>query len=78
MADSRHGLNEDSRGFGLVDLARAIREGPPAARLREMAFHVCEVMHGILASKHSGQFAAMQSSCAVPPMLPEISSAEVE
>lgn len=71
VAENRHGLNEDSRGFGLVDLARAIREGRPPRASGEMAFHVCEVMHGILGSKHSGQFAMMESTCAIPPMLPE-------
>ena len=71
LADNTHGFNEDSRGIGLVDLAYAVRENRLPRASGEMAFHVLEVMTGILESSKSGSFAAISSSCTIPDMLPE-------
>jgi len=72
VADNRHGYNEDSRGLGLADLAYAVREGRPPRASGEMAFHVFEIMTGMLASSKSGSFGVPESTCQVPEPLPEV------
>jgi len=71
VANNTHGHNEDSRGLGLLDLAYAAREGRAPRASGEMAYHVLEAMEGIAKAPNRGGFVELQSSCAVPPMLPE-------
>jgi predicted dehydrogenase len=65
-----HGYTENSRGLGLVDMAYAIREGKPHKANGEMAYHVLEVMHGILAASTEGKHVDIVSTCAKPALLP--------
>ena len=71
VAENTHGFNEDSRGLGLLDLAYAVRDGRPVRAGGEMAYHVCEVMDGILASPEAGAYRPIESTCPVPAPLPE-------
>ncbi len=70
VAENTHGFNEDSRGLGLLDLAIAARDKRPARASGELALHIFETMDQILASKHTGQFAEITTSCPVPEPLP--------
>jgi len=70
-AENRHGFNEDSRGLGLADLAHAVRDGRPQWASGEMAFHVVDVMMGMLDSAVSGQYSVPESTCKMPSPLPE-------
>ncbi|MEX3007599.1 Gfo/Idh/MocA family protein [Hoeflea sp. TYP-13] len=72
VAENGHGLNEDNRGIGLVDMAYAIHENRPPRASGELAYHVLEVMTGILDSHGAGRFAQISSRCAVPEPLPQI------
>ena len=65
-AENTHGLNDDSRGVGLVDMAYAIREGRQPRASGALAFHVLEVMAGILESAQTGEFQKIDSRCARP------------
>ena len=71
LAENTHGLNSDSRGIGLVEMAYAIREGRAPRASGELAYHVLEVMTGILDSPGNGRFAEISSRCAIPDPLPE-------
>ncbi len=71
VADNTHGLNKDSRGIGLVEMAYAIAEGRKPRASGELAYHVLEVMTGILESPGSGRFAEIDSRCEIPNPLPE-------
>ena len=75
VAACTHDYNYDARGIGLLDLANAVREGRPPRASGEMAFHVCEAMEGMFASSSLGRFMELQSRCAKPDPLPEISLA---
>jgi len=57
---------DDSRGLGLADLARAIRSGGQPRASGELACHVLEAMHGIHESAVTGAAYAMQTTCPQP------------
>ena len=71
VAENTHGLNEDSRGIGLVDMAYAIREGRAPRASGELAYHVLEVMMGILASADDGRFVGIESRSPILDIVPE-------
>ena len=71
VAENTHGLNFDSRGVGLADLAVAVREGREPRASGALGLHLCEVMEGMLQSPRLGQFVDIKSTCARPPMLGE-------
>ena len=71
VAQNTHGLNEDSRAIGLVDMAYAIKEGRAPRASGELAYHVLEVITGILASPDKGQFVTIESRPPIPDILPE-------
>jgi predicted dehydrogenase len=60
-----------SRGAGVVDLARAIREGRPERASGDVAFHVLDVMVSIAESAERRERVAVESTVEVPPALPE-------
>ena len=60
-----------TRGLGLLDLAYAVREGRLPRASGEMAYHVLEAMEGIAQAPRCGGFVRLQSTCIVPPLLPE-------
>lgn len=71
VAENSHGFNENSRGLGLLDMAYAVRDKRPLRANGEMAFHVFDIMMGILESSKSGEYSVLKSTCAVPSPLPE-------
>ena len=71
VADNHHGLNEDSRGIGLIEMADAIAKQRKPRCSGELAHHVLEVMMGILRGSESGQFTKIYSRPQVPALLPE-------
>lgn len=70
VVENKHGFNEDSRGLGLADLAYAVRDKRPLRASGEMAFHVSDIMMGILDSSKSGQYYEVESTCSIPSPLP--------
>lgn len=60
------GQTVDSRGIGLADMATALRRGGPHRASGEMAFHVLDIMHGLVGSSTSGRHLDLDSSCDRP------------
>ena len=65
-----HGYSENSRGVGLLDMARAAETGRPHRASAEVSLHVLEVMHGLLHSGETGDFYDMTTTCERPAALP--------
>ena len=59
-----------SRGIGVLDMARAIREGRPHRATGELAYHVLDVMSAIAESTRGGAFARVESRVAPAEPLP--------
>ena len=58
---------DNSRGLGIADMARALREGRQDHRASgALALHVLEAMHGFHIASDSGRHYLMQSSLAMP------------
>jgi predicted dehydrogenase len=60
-----------SRGTGVLEMARAIREGRPHRAQGELAFHVLDTMASIAESINTRAFVDIESSAASVPALPE-------
>jgi predicted dehydrogenase len=60
-----------SRGAGVLEMARAIREGRPHRAQGELAFHVLDTMASIAESIDTRAFVDIESSAAHVPALPE-------
>lgn len=58
--------NENSRGVGLADMVAALQKGRRPRADGSIAFHVLEVMHGILESAESGTAYRLTSTCERP------------
>ncbi len=65
-----HGHTSNSRGIGVADMAYALRNGRSHRASGEMAYHVLDVMHGVLEASNRGQHIEMSSSCERPSPLP--------
>jgi predicted dehydrogenase len=65
-----HGFTDNSRGLGVADLARAIREGTPARASGDLAYHVLDVMHATLESSDEGRHILIESTVDRPAPLP--------
>ncbi len=77
IAENLYRLNEDNRGIGLVEMAYAIREGRLPRASGELAFHVLEVMTGILNSSGKGKFVKIASRPPIPENLPKQDSEQL-
>jgi predicted dehydrogenase len=64
------GWADSGRGYGLADMARAIETGRPHRASGEMAFHVLEVMDGILRAAESRSVVGIASSVQRPAPVP--------
>jgi predicted dehydrogenase len=71
VAKNNHGFNENARGLGLLDLAYAVRNNRQPRASAYMAYHVCEVMEGILNAPKLGRYVDIASICDRPEPLPE-------
>lgn len=60
-----------TRGSGVLEMARALREGRPHRAQGEMAYHVLDAMASITESVETGNFVSVESSAARVPALPE-------
>jgi predicted dehydrogenase len=58
-----------ARGFGVLDMARAIGEGTPHRANGEIAFHVLDVMESLLAAAASGDSVTVSSGCTRPALV---------
>jgi predicted dehydrogenase len=61
---------KNSRGLGLADMARAIRNGGPFRANGDMAYHALEIMVGLSESAENGQYYTIESTFAMPELLP--------
>jgi predicted dehydrogenase len=61
-----HRFTTNSRGIGLADMAAALRSGRLLRASAEMAFHVLDIMCGILDSSRSARFYDTISTCSRP------------
>ncbi len=60
------GFIDNSRGLGVADLARAIRDGNPARASGDLAYHVLDVMHATLESSDLGHHIQIESTVERP------------
>lgn len=60
-----------SRGVGVLEMARAIREGRPHRAPGKLAYHVLDAMVSISESMESGDFVSLESVTAPSEALPE-------
>jgi predicted dehydrogenase len=67
----RHGWTDNSRGLGVSDMARALRDGGPHRASGEMAYHVVDVMHAALESSEQGRHVTVASTFDLPAPLPQ-------
>lgn len=65
-----HGFTDNSRGLGVSDMARAIREGHAPRANGELAYHVLDIMHATLESSERGEHITLESTTERPAPLP--------
>ena len=65
-----HGYTSNMRGLGLADMAHALGAGRRHRANGEVAFHVLDVMQGILEASEQGRRIEIESSCERPAPLP--------
>jgi len=66
-----HKYTENSRIFGVSDMADAIENGRINRCSGELAYHVLEVMHAFQNSSDKGCHINIESTCEQPAALPE-------
>lgn len=64
------GYAEAGRGFGVSDMARAIREGGPHRANGDVAFHVLDIMESLLQAAEDGKAVDIESDCERPESVP--------
>jgi len=67
-----HGFTENCRGIGLADMAHCIETGELHRANGEIAFHVLEIMTGILGAAEHSSVVELGSSCERPNPLPRV------
>ncbi len=65
-----HGFAENSRGLGAAEMAWSIVAGRNHRASKEMAYHIFEIMHGIMLSADNGEVYHMESTFELPKALP--------
>lgn len=65
-----HGYKENSRGLGATEMAWSIAAGRDHRASKEMAYHVFEMMHGIMLSAENGTVYQLESTFETPKALP--------
>ena len=66
-----HGHEENSRGYGVSDMARALEEGGVSRASGALANHVLEVMHAFMQSAAEGRRISIQSNPGTVEALPQ-------
>jgi len=64
-----HGFTDNSRGLGLTDMARALREGGAHRANGALAFHVLDLMQSFAEASRAGQHIDILSRCDRPAAL---------
>jgi predicted dehydrogenase len=64
------GFEGAGRGYGLADMARGLATGSGFRASGELAFHVLEVMEGVLTAGRTGQAVDIASRCERPMAVP--------
>jgi predicted dehydrogenase len=64
------GYPDAARGYGLADLARAIRTGGQPRANGDLAFHVLDVMESLLTAAETGRSSTVTSTVARPAPVP--------
>jgi predicted dehydrogenase len=64
------GYNENSRGVGVADMARAIANDRPHRAHGDMAHHAVDVIHAIIEASDQGTHVTLSTTCAQPAPLP--------
>lgn len=65
-----HGYAENSRGLGAAEMAWSITAGRNHRASKEMAYHVFEMMHGVMLSAENGVPYQTESTFEIPSALP--------
>lgn len=65
-----HGFEKNSRGLGVADLAGSIIQNRSARASINLAYHVLDIMHGIIDSSQKQQVLELKSTCDRPASLP--------
>jgi len=60
------GFSENSRGLGVADMARAIRQGGAHRASGELTYHVLDAMHALHESGEAGVRVKLESGVARP------------
>lgn len=66
----KYGNTDNSRGLGVSDMARALRDGEPHRASGEMAHHIVDIMHAALESSEQGRHIPVESWFEIPAPLP--------
>ena len=61
-----HGNTENSRGLGVLDMARAMQEGRPHRASGALAYHVLDVMQSLHEAADTGKTLRIKSTCKRP------------
>jgi predicted dehydrogenase len=69
-AEYSHGYRKNSRGVGLADMARAIKNNREHRASGEMTYHVLDIMQSFIDSSEQGKHIELQSTCARPKPFP--------
>jgi predicted dehydrogenase len=64
------GYRRAARGYGVADLAGALAAGTPHRADGQLAYHVLDVMEGLLAAAAAGRAADIASTCERPAAVP--------
>jgi len=65
------GYDDNMRGIGVIDMARAIAEGRPHRASGRLALHVLETMHGLLEASATGRHVTLEPLAERPAIMPE-------
>jgi hypothetical protein len=65
-----HAFSTEYRGLGVAEMAWSLRMGRKNRANKEMAYHVLEVLHGIVNSSKTKANQKMQSTFEVTPPIP--------
>ncbi len=61
----------NSRGIGVVDMAQALQSGRPHRASGELAYHVLDIMYGLLNSSTESRYVEIASTCERPSPMAE-------
>jgi len=65
-----HGYAENSRGLGVSDMARALRDGTKHRASGDVLYHVLDIMHGFHDASNEGRHIELESTCQQPSPMP--------